>query len=213
MYAQSAFRMDDPAETAAFIEAHRFATLVVAGADGPVSAHIPMLVERGADGGVIALAGHVARGNPVGDIALGGGKALAIFHGPAAYVSPSLYPSKREHGKVAPTWNYMAVQARGALSGFTDPARLRAHLDALTDTMERGLPEPWAVGDAPEEYVARLIAGVTGVRLAMESVEGVRKLSQNRPEADRASVIAAFAASADPAAQALAREMSLIKEA
>src|SRR5215510_13130741 len=125
MHALPAFHMTDEAEMAAFIEMRCFASLVVAGADGLVAAHIPMILNRDAAGKPVSLEGHVARNNPI--VALTGSptKALAIFSGADAYVTPSLYLSKREHGKVVPTWNYVAIEVRGVVQAFSDAPAMR----------------------------------------------------------------------------------------
>ncbi len=207
MHAAPAFRMADRDDMIAFMSARRFATLVVGGPEGPVAAHLPLLVEQVGDGAIV-LAGHLARNNPVGALAQSGGRALVLFHGADAYVTPSLYPSKAAHGKVVPTWNYVAVEAAGILTAVTDPAPLLAHVEALTGEMETGAAAPWAVSDAPDDYIHKLLAAIIGVRVAVDRIEGMRKLSQNRPEPDRASVQAGFAQSSNPAAQALAQAMS-----
>lgn len=207
MYPQPAFRMDDSEEAAAFIEARHFATLVVAGPGGPQAAHIPMILNRDATGKPASLEGHVAKNNPVAALAAAGAQALAIFQGADAYVTPSLYLSKREHGKVVPTWNYIAVHAAGVAAAFNDPAQLRSQVDRITDMMESPAAAPWAVSDAPEDYIKKMLNGITGLRLAIESLQGIRKLSQNRAEGDRAAVLNGFAHSNDPAARQLASEM------
>jgi transcriptional regulator len=207
MHAPVHFRMDDQSELAAFIEARHFATLVVAGENGPQAAHIPMILNRDASGRSVSREGHVARNNPVAAIAARPARALAIFNGADAYVTPSLYLSKREHGKVVPTWNYIAVQAAGVVQAFNDADALRAQVGRITDMMEKSAAVPWAVSDAPEDYLARMLNGITGLRLSIESIEGVRKLSQNRAEADRLSVLNGFTHSPDHAARELAAEM------
>jgi len=115
MYALPAFRVDDTSDLAAFIEARRFATLIVSGESGPQAAHIPMIINRDATGAPVSLEGHVARGNPVAGLSARPTRALAIFSGADAYVTPSLYLSKREHGKVVPTWNYIAIHVAGVV--------------------------------------------------------------------------------------------------
>ena len=202
-----AFKMTEPDDMAAFIAARRFATLVVCGPQGPLAAHIPMIAHRDAQGRVSALEGHVARNNPVAAIAATGVRALAVFNGADAYVSPAHYVSKHEHGRVVPTWNYIAVEAAGCLEAFNDADALRAQVAALTDIMERNAPTPWAVSDAPEAYVAQMLNGITGVLLTVDRLEGVRKLSQNRADADRLGVQQALARSADPAARMIADQM------
>lgn len=208
MHAPVHFRMNDQAEIAAFIEARHFATLVVAGPDGPQAAHIPMILNRDAMGQPVTLEGHVATNNPVAAIAAQSVRALAIFKGADAYVTPSLYLSKREHGKVVPTWNYVAAHVTGAVEAFNDATALRRQIGLLTDMMEKSAVVPWAVDDAPDDYIAKMINGITGLRLAIESFEGVRKLSQNRAEADRLAVLNGFTHSTDHAARELAAEMS-----
>jgi transcriptional regulator len=207
MYAQPAFRMTEQTDAAAFVDARRFATRVVSGESGPVAAHLPMILHRDADGRPLMLEGHVARSNPVATIAATGAPALAVFQGADAYVTPSLYLSKREHGRVVPTWNYIAVQAAGALETFTG-SDLRTHIEQLTDAMEGEAAAPWAVSDAPGDYIDKMVSAITGVRLRITTLEGVRKVSQNRAEPDRASVQHSFSNSPDPGARALAEEMT-----
>lgn len=211
MHAAPAFRMDDSQAMAAFIEARHFATLIVAGEDGPVAAHVPMILNRDGAGTPVSLEGHVARNNLLAAVAAQPARALAIFVGADAYVTPSLYLSKREHGKVVPTWNYVAVHVSGALEAFNDGDALLQQVNRITDMMEQPAAVPWKVSDAPDDYVAKMLNAITGVRLKIDAIEGIRKLSQNRSEADRASVLNGFTHSNDPAARQLAAEM--IKEA
>ncbi len=208
MHAPVHFRMDDQAELAAFIEGRHFGTLVVSSENGPQAAHIPMILNRDASGMPVSLEGHVARNNPLATIAAKSVRALAIFNGADAYVTPSLYLSKREHGKVVPTWNYIAVQVTGAVEAFSDADALRNQVSRITDMMEQPAAVPWKVSDAPDEYVAKMLAAITGLRLQIDAIDGVRKLSQNRNEADRAAVQNGFAHSTDPSAMQLAAEMT-----
>jgi len=208
MYALPAFRVDDTSDLAAFIEARRFATLIVSGESGPQAAHIPMIINRDATGAPVSLEGHVARGNPVAGLSARPTRALAIFSGADAYVTPSLYLSKREHGKVVPTWNYIAIHVAGVVEAFSNADALRQQVSRITDMMEQPAAAPWAVSDAPDDYIAKMLNAITGVRLTIETIEGVRKLSQNRPEGDRAGVLNGFTRSSDPSARQLAAEMS-----
>ena len=207
MHAPVHFRMDDQAELAAFIQARHFGTLVVAGGNGPQAAHIPMILNRDADGKPVSLEGHVAKSNPAAAVAAKPVRALAIFNGADAYVTPSLYLSKREHGKVVPTWNYIAVQVSGVATAFNDADALRTQVSRITDMMEKSAAVPWAVSDAPDDYIAKMINGITGLRLEIDAIEGARKLSQNRLEADRLAVLNGFTHSPDNAARELAAEM------
>jgi transcriptional regulator len=141
-----------------------------------------MLLQQGENGYV--LRGHVARANPVWKKAKG--QALAIFLGPHAYVSPSWYPSKTETGKAVPTWNYITVHAKGAIHWMRDHDWLRAHVGALSAVHEAGREVPWMISDAPLTYIDTMLKGIVGFELAIETLEGKWKLSQNRDAADLA---------------------------
>ena len=160
-----------------------FATLVTADAEGSLEAnHLPMLLQEGENGHV--LRGHVARANPVWK--KGDGAALAIFLGPHAYVSPNWYPSKAETGKAVPTWNYITVHARGPIRWTQDAEWLRAHVGALSAAHEAGREVPWMISDAPVNYIDSMLRGIVGFELAIQTLEGKYKLSQNREPADHA---------------------------
>lgn len=191
MYVPPAFREDDPAALAAIIAAARLATLVTATPDGLVATPLPLLFDP-AEGPMGTLYGHVARANPQWRLPVSG-EALALFAGPDAYVTPSWYAAKAEHGKVVPTWNYVAVHAYGPVEFVEDADRLRAIVTRLTDYHEAGRARPWAVSDAPDGYIAAQLRGIVGVRLPVARIEGKRKLSQNRSAADRLGVAAGLA--------------------
>jgi transcriptional regulator len=131
------------------------------------------------------LYGHVARANPHWQ-SLSDGEVLAIFQGPHAYISPAWYPSKREHGRVVPTWDYIAVHAQGHARVFDDAQSLRKLLDALTQQQESSRPTPWKVSDAPDDYIEDAMRAIVGFELTLTRIEGIWKVSQNRPAADRA---------------------------
>jgi transcriptional regulator len=203
MYIPASNAERSPAVLHDYIEAHPFATLVTASTEGLFATHLPLVLDRsrGAHG---TLEGHVARANPhhrIADVAV---EALAIFTGPDAYVTPAWYATKREHGRVVPTWNYVAVHAHATLRFHHDPAWLRRHLEALTARHETGRAEPWAITDAPAEYVERLVGGIVGVELAITRLEGKWKMSQNRPDADIDGVITGLSASPSAADRAVA---------
>lgn len=170
--------------------AHPFATLVTA-AGALAADHLPFVLhpEAGTFG---TLRGHIAANNPLSR-AEGPIEALAIFQGPQAYVTPSWYASKAEHGKVVPTWNYVVVHARGVISLVREPGWLLAHLKALTDAHEGGRPAPWAVSDAPDAFVARQLRGIVGIEIEITSLDGTWKVSQNKAPSDRAGVVEGFA--------------------
>jgi len=185
MHPASTFRVAEKAEALAFIAAHPFATLAVNGADGPVTALVPLVAD-----GEGSLLGHVARTNPFWEAAQRSeAKAVAVFKSADAYVSPSSYPSKREHGKAVPTWNYMAVEIRGDITVETKSEAMLPFLTALTDKMESHRDLPWEVSDAPEDYIAKLSRAIVGFSLKIDEITYVRKLSQNKSEADKQGVI------------------------
>lgn len=206
MYAPSHFREDRIAVLHEAIRAARLATLATFDGAELEASHIPMILDA-AEGPQGTLYGHLARANPQWQRGAAGVPALAIFTGPDAYVSPSWYPTKRQTEKVVPTWNYVAVHAYGALEFFDDPERLLAVVTKLTETHEAGRPNPWAVSDAPADYLAGMLKGIIGFRLPITRLEGKWKLSQNRTPEDRAGVIAGLKAEGGPAEQAVAAVM------
>ncbi|MBI1206721.1 MAG: FMN-binding negative transcriptional regulator [Azospirillum sp.] len=202
MYRPEAFREDRVVVLHEAIRQAPFATLVTLGPEGPEAGHLPLLLEpEPAPFGT--LVGHLARANPQWSRAVPGGVGLAIFQGPNAYVSPSWYPTKRETGRVVPTWNYVAVQAQGPVAFFEDSAALIDLVDRLTRAHEADRPEPWAVADAPADYIRAMVRGIIGVRLTISRLEGSWKLSQNRQPADRVGVIEGLRREAGAAGQAV----------
>jgi transcriptional regulator len=208
MYNPPHFREDRPEVLAALIRAARLALLVSASPDGgvPEATHLPMTLVPG-EGPHGTLYGHVAKANPQWRGLATAGAARAIFGGPEGYVSPSLYASKQDHGRVVPTWNYVAVHALGPVEIVQDSTRLHAIVTRLTEQHEGSRAAPWAVTDAPADFVASQLKGIVGIVLRIETLIGKRKLSQNRAEPDRAGVLAGLSASDDPADLALAEAM------
>lgn len=196
MYTPPAFREDDAGILRQIMRAARLATLVTATAEGLMATPLPLFLEEG-EGEHGVLYGHVARANPQWKTPPTG-EALVLFSGADAYITPSWYAAKAEHGKVVPTWNYEAVHAYGSAEFFDDPARLLDAVTRLTALYEGPRAEPWAVSDAPEAFVAAQLRGIVGVRLPISRIEGKRKMSQNRSEADRSSVAAGLAESTRP---------------
>jgi transcriptional regulator len=183
MYNPTSFQQTDPEALRDAIRAYPLATLVTAGSTGIAATHLPMLLEGD------VLRGHVARANPHWQEYAAGSEALAIFTGPQHYITPNWYASKAEHGRVVPTWNYVAVHARGPLTFHHDAEWLRAFVTALTDEHERAGAAPWKVSDAPAEYIDAQLRAIVGVEMRVVSLEGKWKLSQNRPEEDVSAVI------------------------
>lgn len=207
MYTPSAFKDDELASLHGLIEQTRLAILITHDEQGMQASHLPLLLraDQGAQG---TLYGHLARANPQWRALENGAQVLVVFPGADAYVSPSFYPAKAEHGKVVPTWNYVAVHAYGVAQVFNDPQRLLEVVSGLTDKHEAGRASPWAVADAPADYIDKMLGAIVGFALPIERLEGKRKLSQNRSAADIAGVREGLGASADSKDQELARLMS-----
>ncbi len=171
-----------------FIEQNSLAAIVVSTAKGLNANHIPVLLDRESG----KLIGHVSRANPMHSDVIPGSEALAIFTGFDHYISPSWYPSRQEHGRVVPTWNYAVVHAYGTLTFFDDKQQLRDIVDRLTRTHEAQFTQPWSIDDAPREYIDGLLCAIVGFEFKITRLEGKWKNSQNRDEADRAGVAAAL---------------------
>ncbi|HTS93879.1 MAG TPA: FMN-binding negative transcriptional regulator [Stellaceae bacterium] len=170
------------------IRAIKLGTLVTLGGEDMTASHVPMLVDpEPAPYGT--LIGHIARANPQWKDASDKVRALAIFLGPDAYITPSWYATKRQTGKVVPTWNYAAIHAYGRVRFIEDPERLLQIVTRLTDTHEGNRAMPWAVTDAPADYVKGMLRAIVGFEIQIERLEGKWKMSQNRPAEDRAGVI------------------------
>jgi transcriptional regulator len=208
MYLPPAFRMDSLADQHEAVRRHPFATLITTSGDGVVADHIPFMIDekRGEKG---VLRAHVARANPLWRTHPRDREALVIFAGPHHYISPSWYATKRETGKVVPTWNYVSVHAWGPLQVFDDPEWLREQIGALTTLHEAGRAPPWAVTDAPAEFIAAQIKGIVGIEVPITRIEGKVKLSQNRPDADRKGVIDGLNATETEEGRVMARLVAL----
>ena len=204
MYTPRSFALDDLPELQQLIQHTRLAQLVTAGENGLQASHLPLLLnpDQGPNG---TLYGHMAKANPQWRDLQNGSEALVIFAGADAYTSPAFYPAKAEHGKVVPTWNYIAVHAYGKAEVFTDAERLLAVVTALTDRHEGNRAQPWSVSDAPADYIDGMLKAIVGFALPIERLIGKRKLSQNRSQADINGVRNGLAASEDVRDQTLAR--------
>ncbi len=191
MYTPPAFREDDPAILRRIMREAR--TLITATEEGLVATPLPLLLAE-TEGEFGTLYGHVAKANPQWKLPTAH-DALVVFAGAEAYVTPSWYTTKQEHGKVVPTWNYEAVHAYGPVEFFEDEERLRDVVTRLTELHEKSREQPWAVTDAPDAFIGAQLRGIVGLRLPIVRLQGKRKMSQNRPEADRIGVAAGLAES------------------
>jgi transcriptional regulator len=210
MYEPSHFKIEDRDALFGVIRAHPLGLLVTSGTGGLMANPVPFILhsELGAQG---TLRAHLARPNPQWREIGEGAQVLVVFQGVDHYITPAWYASKKEHGKVVPTWNYVTVQARGAARVIEDPLWLRAQLDSLTGTHERALAERraehdvWEVGDAPDAFVAAQMRGIVGIEIEIDDIKGKFKVSQNRPEADKQGVFNGLAAQAESESQAMAK--------
>lgn len=178
------------------IARHPLATLVCNTNDGLTANHLPMMANE--DGK--QLHAHLSRGNDLIDQCENGVDALAIFQGPAHYISAGWYPGKNEHGKEVPTFNYVVVHAHGKLRFKHDAKWKLSHLKSLTDKMEYGRETPWSVSDAPAEYLARQLKGLYGLEFEITELVGKWKMSQNRKDVDKLAVVEGLHDDGDQAA-------------
>ena len=206
MYVPRAFAVDDIKILHQQMQASPLPVLVTHASQGLLASHVPMLLNPD-EGPCGTLYGHLARANPHWQDLAQGTEALVIFAGEQAYISPTFYPGKADHGKAVPTWNYLAVHAYGMAEVFDDAERLLALVSRLSDRQEANRPAPWAVSDAPADYVDSMLKAIVGFRLPITRLQGKRKLSQNRDARDQAGVRQGLLANPNPQDHALAHLM------
>jgi transcriptional regulator len=191
MYQPPHFREDRLDVQHDLIRSHPLGLLITSGPGGLMANPIPFLIDAAASERGTLLC-HVARANPQWRELAAVPECLVVFQGPQDYVTPSWYATKRETGKVVPTWNYATVHAWGKPTVIDDADWLRRQIESLTQAREASRPEPWQVDDAPAAFVAAQIKGIIGVEIPIDRIEGKWKVSQNRPEPDRAGVAAGY---------------------
>jgi len=186
MYQPSAFREERLETLHALIRAHPLATLITGGPGGLIANLVPFtLADTGEKG---TLCAHIAKANDQVDALKSGTETLVVFQGPEAYITPSWYATKKEHGRVVPTWNYAVVQVRGTPRVISDTDWLKTQIGALTSAQEDQRSEPWKVTDAPQPFIEGQIRAIIGVEIPILTIEGKWKASQNRSAADRHGV-------------------------
>lgn len=196
MYTPSLFVEERVEVLHSFIRQNPLAVIVTCGSQGPEATHVPVVLH--ADGGSKGiLRCHFARANSQWKTIESSPSVLAIFQGPQHYISPSWYPSKQEHGKVVPTWNYVAVHVRGRARLFENH-ELIEHIHVLTDQNEQAFGKPWSVDDAPKDYIEGMSRAIIGIEIAIDAIEGKWKLNQNRSKSDREGVVAGLRALGSP---------------
>ncbi|MHB8146972.1 MAG: FMN-binding negative transcriptional regulator [Vulcanimicrobiaceae bacterium] len=202
MYRQKAFQVDDPAVLYQFVAAHPLATLISAGEQGIQTTQVP-LIHRERDGEPI-LIGHLARSNPQWQSLNVDADAVALFLGARHYITPVWYPSDREHGRVVPTYDYVAVEARGSVRVIHESESLRAFVSALTDQEEDRIGGSWSAAAVPAAFMDSQLAAIVGVELRVTGIMGSFKLSQNRSAADVDGVVEGLRSLGTPAASSIA---------
>ena len=203
MYEPLHFKIEDREELFAILRANPLGILISSGAGGLQANPIPFVVSQDAEGRDV-LRAHLARPNPQWRALAEGAEVLVVFQGGEHYVTPSWYATKRETGKVVPTWNYVHIQVRGRASVHDNAVFVADQIDHLTAQQEGPRAAPWAVSDAPEPFIAAQMRGIVGIEIAIDEIAGKFKLSQNRQEADFAGVIEGLAAETDAAGPAMA---------
>ena len=207
VYVPRHFTAADAAEAEAFVDAVGAADLVTFDGSKPVASLIPVIWDRDA-GEHGRLLGHLALANPQWKSVSPGAVALAIVHGPQAYVSPSWYPSTARHGQMVPTWNYVSVHFTGPLTVHRDPEWLRDVVTRLTRRHEESRPRPWSVADAPAEFIDGQLRAIVGVELTISTVEAKYKLSQNRNADDQAGALEGLRGEPGPGPAEIAQMMA-----
>ena len=188
MYQPKHFKENDLDKIYDLMRAQPLATLVTLSADGIEGNHIPLVLDD-AFAPYGTLQGHIPRANPLASNLVPDTEALAIFHGPNGYITPSWYPTKQQTGKVVPTWNYAVVHAYGHLEIIDDSRWVRMQIEKLTNEHESLFPAPWQVSDAPSDYIDRLIRSLVGIELKITKLLGKTKASQNQPTVNQAGVV------------------------
>lgn len=198
MFKPEIFSDNDPDSVRARIKAFPLGTLVLQADSGLNANHLPFVLQ--ADAHDERLLAHIPRANPLSQLT-DPLPALVIFHGPQGYISPSWYASKAEHGKVVPTWNYAVTHVHGTLRVIDDPHWVKQQIEHLTEQQEQGRDTPWAVDDAPADYIDRMVGALVGIEILIHRLEGKNKASQNQPPANQASLLSAL--ETEPGGEAL----------
>ncbi len=203
MYQPAHFREDKLEVQHALIRAHPLGLLVTMGKGGIIANPVPFVVDAAASPkGTLKC--HLARANPQWQEFDAAVEALVVFQGLEHYITPSWYETKRETGKVVPTWNYAIVQAYGPLIVRDDRDWLAQQIGELTRSQESAREKPWDVSDAPAPFVEMQLKAIVGLEIPISRIEGKWKMSQNRPEKDRATVIEGLRTEGDEISQAVA---------
>jgi transcriptional regulator len=188
MHIPKVFQQNDSIHLQDIMVKYPFASLITHSETGVEVNHIPFFLDKST--GKAVLQGHIAKANPLWKNVKDKSDVLLVFHGPNCYISPNLYPTKKENGRAVPTWNYVAVHVKGVmLTRFDDQFKLDM-LNNLTHQHEQNQESPWSINDAPEQYIKRMLPAIVGLEVQIESITGQWKVSQNQPEINKQGVIA-----------------------
>ena len=203
MYTPKYHALTDIATMHSHIAEHPLGAWVCTAKNQLVANHIPFVLDaqHGSNG---RLLGHVSRANPVWRELDGGAPSVVMFMGPHAYITPSWYPGKHQHGKVVPTWNYVTVHVHGVARAIEDPDWILDVINRLTDAQEVRRTEPWKVSDAPSEYIEKMLRAVVGIEIVIERLEGRLKVSQDEDDQDRLGTVEGLRQSSTAPSQVLA---------
>ncbi|MGL5251307.1 MAG: FMN-binding negative transcriptional regulator [Enterovibrio sp.] len=206
MHIPEKFKQENIDELVGLIRQHPFATVITQSDTGIAANHLPLsLIELD---GELYLTGHIAKANALWQTTAPQSAALVIFNGPNGYISPNYYPTKKENGKAVPTWNYAVVHVHGKVRFIQDPQWIIGALEQLTSEHEREQAVPWSMSDAPESYIHSMLSGVVGIEIAIDSLRGKWKLSQNQPEKNQKGVIDGLSSKGDNNSQSITAMMS-----
>jgi transcriptional regulator len=203
MYTPKKFQQHDVTALKELIVAYPFATLMTHSDAGIEAEHIPFILTqvKGRD----VLQGHIAKANPLWKKVKDNAQVLIVFNGPNCYISPNYYPTKKEAGKVVPTWNYVTVHVKGAISFVQDDNWNFNLITNLTNHHEAAQQEPWSIEDAPQEYIARMLPAIVGIEIDITSITGKWKVSQNQPEINKQGMVNALSKEVECDARKIAK--------
>jgi transcriptional regulator len=181
------FQQNENSQLKTIIREYPFATLITYSEAGIEATHLPVVLVD--IEGKTVIQAHIAKANKLWKSVKEGAEILLIFNGPNCYVSPNYYPTKKESGKAVPTWNYVVVHVKGVISFIHDEKWIYNMIDLLTKEHEAKQDVPWSITDAPETYINKMLPAIVGIEIAIDSIEGQWKLSQNQPEVNKFGVI------------------------
>lgn len=210
MYTPKHFSQTDHDQLQQFIAAYPLAVLICNSATGMDGNHIPLYLDE-RNGGYV-LKGHIASANTLNSEVENHSSVLVIFQGPQGYISPDWYATKKEHGKVVPTWNYTAIYINGTISFITDNDWKLDMLNYLTNRQEQRAGTTWQVADAPAEFIDTMLSGIVGIEIVVDTLRSQWKLSQNQPEKNQDSVRAGLSQSSEPGSEALLAFMTNLRQ-